>query len=166
MIAIGLGVGAVTVPLASEYWAATSGLVLVGVGWSCVSVAATALLADNVASAEGGRAVGVLDSVGGLASIILPPCRWRPVAGSRLRCVAGLVHHALAAPSAPADTSPPPRVGVTPMQPRKKQILNRLATIEGHLRGIRKMVKDDVYCVDIPARVFADSRSIEILMSP
>jgi DNA-binding FrmR family transcriptional regulator len=30
-----------------------------------------------------------------------------------------------------------------------KQILNRLATIEGHLKGIRKMVEEDQYCVDI-----------------
>jgi DNA-binding FrmR family transcriptional regulator len=35
------------------------------------------------------------------------------------------------------------------MQSDKKQILNRLATIEGHLRGIRKMVEEDQYCVDI-----------------
>jgi CsoR family transcriptional regulator, copper-sensing transcriptional repressor len=35
------------------------------------------------------------------------------------------------------------------MQTDKKQILNRLATIEGHLKGIRKMVEADQYCVDI-----------------
>ena len=35
------------------------------------------------------------------------------------------------------------------MQSDKKQILNRLATIDGHLKGIRKMVEADQYCVDI-----------------
>ena len=35
------------------------------------------------------------------------------------------------------------------MQTDRKQILNRLATIEGHLKGIRKMVEEDQYCVDI-----------------
>ncbi len=41
------------------------------------------------------------------------------------------------------------------MQADKKQILNRLATIEGHLRGIRKMVEEDVYCVDILKQSYA-----------
>src|SRR5262245_5531062 len=35
------------------------------------------------------------------------------------------------------------------MQSDKKQTLNRLVTIEGHLKGIRKMVEADHYCVDI-----------------
>jgi DNA-binding FrmR family transcriptional regulator len=41
------------------------------------------------------------------------------------------------------------------MQADKKQILNRLATIEGHLRGIRKMVEEDQYCVDILRQSYA-----------
>ncbi|HLG51874.1 MAG: metal-sensitive transcriptional regulator [Chloroflexi bacterium] len=35
------------------------------------------------------------------------------------------------------------------MQADKSDVLRRLATIEGHLRGIRKMVEEDAYCVDI-----------------
>jgi len=31
----------------------------------------------------------------------------------------------------------------------KKDILQRLKTIEGHLRGIQRMVEEDRYCVDI-----------------
>lgn len=49
------------------------------------------------------------------------------------------------------------------MQADKKQILNRLATIEGHLRGIRKMVEDDQYCVDILRQTYAVRKAIEKL---
>ncbi|PJE69762.1 MAG: transcriptional regulator [Candidatus Staskawiczbacteria bacterium CG10_big_fil_rev_8_21_14_0_10_38_10] len=31
----------------------------------------------------------------------------------------------------------------------KKQLLNRMNYISGHLEGIKKMVKDDKYCIDI-----------------
>ncbi|MBU6423581.1 MAG: MFS transporter [Chloroflexi bacterium] len=75
VILLGLGVagiGAVLVPITPEYWVATLGLVLVGVGWSCVNVAVTALIADTVPVIERGRAIGVVDSAGGLASVALP----------------------------------------------------------------------------------------------
>src|ERR1051326_7412778 len=55
--------------------------------------------------------------------------------------------------------TPPPGGG--PMQADKKQILNRLATIEGHLKGIRKMVEDDQYCVDILKQSFAVERALQ-----
>src|ERR1044072_7787599 len=51
------------------------------------------------------------------------------------------------------------------MQADKKQILNRLATIEGHLRGIRKMVEDDVYCVDILKQPYAVERAVKAFES-
>jgi len=51
------------------------------------------------------------------------------------------------------------------MQADKKQILNRLATIEGHLRGIRKMVEDDVYCVDILKQSYAVERAVKAFES-
>ena len=47
------------------------------------------------------------------------------------------------------------------MQADKKQILNRLASIEGHLRGIRKMVEEDQYCVDIVKQSFAVERALK-----
>ncbi len=31
----------------------------------------------------------------------------------------------------------------------KQEALRRLAYIEGHLKGIRKMVEEDQYCVDV-----------------
>ena len=46
------------------------------------------------------------------------------------------------------------------MQADRKDVLNRIATIEGHLRGIRKMIEDDAYCVDILKQTYAVQRAI------
>jgi DNA-binding FrmR family transcriptional regulator len=43
--------------------------------------------------------------------------------------------------------------------------MNRLATIDGHLPGIRKMVDDDVYCVDILKQSYAVERAIKAFES-
>jgi CsoR family transcriptional regulator, copper-sensing transcriptional repressor len=51
------------------------------------------------------------------------------------------------------------------MKTDKRQILNRLATIEGHLRGIRKMVEDDQYCVDILKQSYAVERALKAFES-
>ncbi len=37
----------------------------------------------------------------------------------------------------------------------------RLASIEGHIKGIRKMVQDDVYCVDVLKQTFAVERALQ-----
>lgn len=47
------------------------------------------------------------------------------------------------------------------MDARKKAILNRLASIEGHLRAIRKMVDDDQYCVEILKQSYAVERALQ-----
>ncbi len=48
------------------------------------------------------------------------------------------------------------------MQPdSKEEILKRLAFIEGHLGGVRKMVEADRYCVDILKQTHAIRRAIE-----
>jgi DNA-binding FrmR family transcriptional regulator len=47
------------------------------------------------------------------------------------------------------------------MQANKKDALNRLATIEGHLKGIRKMVEEDQYCVDILKQAYAVERALQ-----
>ena len=49
------------------------------------------------------------------------------------------------------------------MQADKHQALKRLAYIEGHLKGIRKMVEDDQYCVDILKQTYAVKRAIDKL---
>lgn len=49
------------------------------------------------------------------------------------------------------------------MRAPKTDALQRLATIEGHLRGIRKMIEDDAYCVDILKQTHAVKRAIDKL---
>ena len=47
----------------------------------------------------------------------------------------------------------------------KRDALKRLSYIEGHLAGIRRMVQDDKYCVDILKQTFAVRRAIQKLES-
>ena len=45
----------------------------------------------------------------------------------------------------------------------KKDALKRLSYIEGHLAGIRRMVEEDKYCVDVLKQTFAVRRAIQKL---
>lgn len=47
------------------------------------------------------------------------------------------------------------------MHANKEDAIKRLNYIEGHLRGIRKMVEEDAYCVDILKQTYAVQRAIE-----
>ena len=47
----------------------------------------------------------------------------------------------------------------------KKDALKRLNYIDGHLNGVRRMVEDDKYCVDILKQTFAVRRAIQKLES-
>ena len=47
----------------------------------------------------------------------------------------------------------------------KRDALNRMSYIEGHLAGIRRMVEEDKYCVDILKQTFAVRRAIQKLES-
>jgi DNA-binding FrmR family transcriptional regulator len=49
------------------------------------------------------------------------------------------------------------------VQAQKSDVLKRLAYIEGHLKGIRKMVEADQYCVDILKQTYAVKRAIDKL---
>jgi CsoR family transcriptional regulator, copper-sensing transcriptional repressor len=49
------------------------------------------------------------------------------------------------------------------MQADKQDALKRLAYIEGHLKGIRKMVEEDQYCVDILKQTHAVKRALDKL---
>lgn len=49
------------------------------------------------------------------------------------------------------------------MQTDKQTVLKRLNYIEGHLGGIRRMVEEDKYCVDILRQTFAVRKAIEKL---
>ncbi|KPV53995.1 transcriptional regulator [Kouleothrix aurantiaca] len=47
------------------------------------------------------------------------------------------------------------------MNTDKHQLLNRLKTIEGHVRGVQRMVEDDAYCVDIIKQTQAIQRALD-----
>ena len=48
------------------------------------------------------------------------------------------------------------------MLPRvKTEALKRLSYIEGHLSGVKRMVEEDKYCVDVLKQTFAVRRAIE-----
>jgi DNA-binding FrmR family transcriptional regulator len=45
----------------------------------------------------------------------------------------------------------------------QQDALRRLSYIEGHLAGVRKMIEQDQYCVDVLKQTFAIRRAIEKL---
>lgn len=48
---------------------------------------------------------------------------------------------------------------------RRRDVLKRLSYIEGHVAGIRKMVEEDKYCVDILRQTYAVRKALEKLES-
>lgn len=47
------------------------------------------------------------------------------------------------------------------MERDNKDLLNRLKTIEGHIRGVQRMVEQDAYCIDIIKQTQAVQSAIE-----
>ena len=43
----------------------------------------------------------------------------------------------------------------------KDDIIGRLKSIEGHVRGIQRMVVDDTYCIDVIGQVQAVQRALD-----
>lgn len=64
-----------------------------------------------------------------------------------------------------SDCCHPPAEGLpsgkTVVQPDKTRLLQRLARIEGQVRGISGMVADDRYCVDILTQVAAVKSALD-----
>ncbi|MCE2564510.1 metal-sensitive transcriptional regulator [Komagataeibacter sp. FNDCF1] len=64
----------------------------------------------------------------------------------------------------------PPSGGKKVEQPNKKALINRMRRIEGQMGGVRNMIEEDRYCVDILTQVSAikaalDGVAIQILSS-
>jgi len=54
------------------------------------------------------------------------------------------------------DESPPPRGDtVTSVHKRRKEVLDRLSRIEGHVRGVRRMVEEERGCPDVLLQIVA-----------
>ena len=51
------------------------------------------------------------------------------------------------------------------MSEAKADALKRLSYIEGHLSGIRRMLEEDKYCVDVLKQTYAVRRAIEKMES-
>ena len=64
--------GSVLIPTSDQYAVITSGTFLVGLGWACVNVASSALIADVVGPLERGRAIGTSDSFSQASAIVMP----------------------------------------------------------------------------------------------
>jgi len=47
------------------------------------------------------------------------------------------------------------------MNEETKKIINRLKSIEGHVRGIQKMVEEDAYCIDIVNQIQAIQSALQ-----
>ena len=43
----------------------------------------------------------------------------------------------------------------------KQGLINRLKSIEGHVRGVQRMVDEDVYCIEIMNQNLAVQRALE-----
>jgi DNA-binding FrmR family transcriptional regulator len=43
----------------------------------------------------------------------------------------------------------------------RQGIINRLKSIEGHVRGVQRMVEEDAYCIDIMNQNLAVQRALE-----
>jgi CsoR family transcriptional regulator, copper-sensing transcriptional repressor len=46
---------------------------------------------------------------------------------------------------------------------RRRDVLKRLSYLEGHVSGIRRMVEEDKYCVDILRQTYAVRKAFEKL---
>jgi MFS family permease len=67
-----VAIGAILVPTSPDYFVITAGTFFVGLGWSCINVASSALITEVVAPAERGRAIGLSDTISQASSIVLP----------------------------------------------------------------------------------------------
>jgi DNA-binding FrmR family transcriptional regulator len=48
-------------------------------------------------------------------------------------------------------------------QDHKQQILSRLKSIEGHVRGVHRMVEEDKYCIDVIKQTLAIQRALDMV---
>lgn len=66
------GAGSLLIVATPEFWIITMGTILVGVGWSSATVAATALISDASNPSERGRAIGASDTFASAAGVVMP----------------------------------------------------------------------------------------------
>lgn len=65
--------------------------------------------------------------------------------------------------SAP-DGAPGPGGAPSPVHPqddRNREILTRLKSVEGHVRGVGRMVEEGAYCMDVVNQILAVQRALK-----
>ncbi|WP_087930506.1 MULTISPECIES: metal-sensitive transcriptional regulator [Streptomyces] len=62
---------------------------------------------------------------------------------------------------APAGAATAPAHGPHGYSAQKDQHLKRLRRIEGQIRGLQRMVEEDVYCIDILTQVSASTKALQ-----
>ncbi len=67
-----VALGGILVVTTEAYWSITLGAFLVGIGWCCSNVSATAMIADATQPHERGRAIGLNDTISSGGNIFLP----------------------------------------------------------------------------------------------
>jgi MFS family permease len=72
MAGITATLGAVVATQTSDYWTITAGAFLVGLGWCAANVGATVVIADTTPATIRGRAIGLNDSLGAAANMLVP----------------------------------------------------------------------------------------------
>ncbi|MFG2501574.1 metal-sensitive transcriptional regulator [Streptomyces sp. NPDC048441] len=64
-------------------------------------------------------------------------------------------------PDAPSEQDAPPEQQVHGYHKQKDEHLKRLRRIEGQIRGLQRMVEEDVYCIDILTQVSASTKALQ-----
>ncbi|NOZ05086.1 MAG: metal-sensitive transcriptional regulator [Chloroflexi bacterium] len=44
---------------------------------------------------------------------------------------------------------------------QKKEMITRLKSVEGHVRGVQRMMDEDAYCIDVIKQVMAVQRALD-----
>jgi len=44
---------------------------------------------------------------------------------------------------------------------QKKEMITRLKSVEGHVRGVQRMVDEDSYCIDVIKQIMAVQRALD-----
>lgn len=47
------------------------------------------------------------------------------------------------------------------MSDDKQALINRLKSVEGHVRGVQRMLEDNAYCIDVLRQTLAIRRALE-----
>src|SRR5438270_10041596 len=63
--------------------------------------------------------------------------------------------------SLPVDTQPAPESTPRPYSASRDQLINRLRRVEGQVGGLRRMVENDRYCIDILTQISAVQAALD-----